>query len=247
MSLNAWAVVPAGGSGERFSPTQNKLLVPLAGKPVLLRTLEALAAAQHIEGIVVAAHARALEAYQALIKETDAFLKPIHWVEGGDTRRASVYQSLLALPPEAEIVAIHDAARPLISPALIDQAIIQVQETGSGVVVAVPILDTVKRVKTSVLHESLVIAETVDRQSLWRAQTPQVFPVQQILQAHRQVPAAVEVTDDAQLIEHSGLGTVLLLEGDARNIKITTLADLKMAEMFELENPQSVSQITSSC
>lgn len=232
MTREAWAVLPAGGTGERFAAGQNKLTCLLQGIPVLVRTVSAMMAASKIRGVVVVAHPKHQEIYRELISTQTTLEKPMLWTEGGPTRRESVYRGLLALPPSATIASIHDAARPLISPDLIDKAITAIEEGASGVVVSLPIRDTVKQVNTD-----LVVSKTLDRSILWRAQTPQVFETQIILQAHQAVPLETLVTDDAQLLEISGVASVQVLEGDERNLKITTTTDLMIAEAFLASPP----------
>lgn len=224
MPGETWAVVPAGGSGTRFSDTQDKLLADLGGMPVLIRTLQAVFAFDGLHGLVLVAGAHSLDPYQALLSRHLPGA-PIVYATGGANRRESVYNGLLALPEQAEIVIIHDAARPLIRPEVIEQAVLRVPEGAAGAVVAIPVHDTVKQAKP----EGAFIHQTIDRASLWRAQTPQVFRKQVILKAHQAIPAGHIITDDAQLLELAGLGEVCLVEGSAFNIKITTPEDLLLA------------------
>lgn len=222
-----WAVVPAGGSGSRFSDTQDKLLVPIAGKPVLVRTISALLACPVLQGIVVVASEPNLPIYQALLTEAfpDANLR---FMLGGSSRRTSVYQGLLTLPDTVERVIVHDAARPLIQPDTLRQAIDAIEDGTVGSIVALPVVDTVKQARPGTLE----ISQTVERETLWRAQTPQVFRFDALLQAHRQIPAHIEATDDAQLIEMAALGPVRIVPGPERNLKITSPADIPLAESF---------------
>jgi 2-C-methyl-D-erythritol 4-phosphate cytidylyltransferase len=222
-----WAVVPAGGSGSRFSQQQDKLLAELVGRPVLIHTVQALLSAPSVDGLVLVSSDMNQAAYQTLIRQwlPDA---PVHFAIGGDTRRDSVFQGLLALPGEARIVLIHDAARPLIQPEIVEASITAVRQGNSGAIVAVPIHDTVKQTAS----DNRTIAQTLDRSRLWRAQTPQVFDKARLLQAHQHIAPDTPVTDDAQLMELAGLGPVTVISGDERNLKITTPTDLLMAEAF---------------
>ena len=223
----AWAVIPAGGTGTRFSPDENKLLVLLHGVPLLVRTLQAVLAASCIQGVVLVCHPAYQVQYQALLAQwlPDA---PICFTSGGSTRRDSVYQGLLALTEDVTVVAVHDAARPLIAPEIIELAVATVQNGHAGALVAVPIQDTVKQVDPATRQ----IQTSLDRALLWRAQTPQCFDKARLLQAHHQVSPDTPVTDDVQLMELAGLGPVVVVPGDERNLKVTTPADVCLAEAF---------------
>jgi 2-C-methyl-D-erythritol 4-phosphate cytidylyltransferase len=222
-----WAVVPAGGNGSRFSEKQDKLLVSLAGKPVLLRTISALLQCLDIHGVVIAASESQLNNYQALLSAHFPLEKFIFTI-GGTSRRASVWQGLLALPPGVQTVVIHDAARPLIQPELIQQAIQTVQEGALGSVVAIPVVDTIKQINAG----TLTIHQTLTRSTLWQAQTPQVFQLTALRKAHQHVPETIAVTDDAQLLELAGLGPVQIIQGSESNLKITNREDIPLAESF---------------
>lgn len=227
---DTWAVVPAGGSGTRFSSTDDKLLADLYGQPVLCRTLDALIQAPSIAGIILVASAQNQAFYQERVSQAwyHFFSRalPIQVVLGGRDRRESVFHGLQALPASASFVAVHDAARPLIQPNRVEEAIQQVRaQPTQGVVVGIPVYDTLKRVDLTDGH----ILETLDRRPLWRAQTPQVFSVPLLLQAHQRASLAETFTDDAQLVEATGVGTVVMTQGDERNLKITTAEDLRLA------------------
>ncbi len=234
-----WAVIPAGGSGTRFSVLKNKrndkLMLPLKGVPVLARTVARLFEAVCISGVVISARPHCIEAYRQML-EAQGFKKPIRWVEGGDTRRESVYRGIQALPDEVSVVAIHDAARPLVDPQRVDEV---VQTVCSGVgkrsglfgaFLAVPVQDTLKERDP----ESGKI-RTVDRQRFWRAQTPQVFDKEAILKAHESISADTPVTDDIQLMELLEMeeeSRIQLVKGSESNLKITTPDDFRQAEAW---------------
>jgi 2-C-methyl-D-erythritol 4-phosphate cytidylyltransferase len=222
-----WAVVPAGGSGTRFSGSEDKLQAELAGEPVLVRTIRALFSAPSIAGIVLVSAIEKQARYQAMIEQHLGSVN-LRFAAGGRDRRESVLNGLLALPGTVEVVAIHDAARPLVQPTVIEQAVSEVMSGQAGAVVAVPVVDTLKQAEAG----SMNIGRTVDRAQLWRAQTPQVFRREVILRAHRAIPSETPVTDDAQLMELAGFGPVVLVPGDERNLKITTPADVALAEAF---------------
>ncbi len=233
MTHETWAIVPAGGAGRRFSRTHNKLLVPLGGVPLLLRTISSLMAIPSLDGIILVSHPQHQAAYAKQLK-TLQLEKPIRWAKGGPSRRDSVYNGLLALPESASIVLIHDAARPLVPPPLFEQVIGMVASGSPAVVVGIPIRDTVKKVQFEPMPRPghYAIQDTVDRSNLWRAQTPQVFDKALILQAHQSVAMSESVTDDAQLFELAGLPPVTMVEGTEHNLKITTPQDLQWAEIL---------------
>lgn len=229
-----WAVVPAAGTGQRFSPDEDKLLADLDGKPVLYRTIDALLNARSIAGIVIATSPERQDVYHTILSGIQT-LKPVRWAVGGDTRRDSVIAGVLKVkelaPDHAEWVAIHDAARPLILPGTVDEAVKLAETQQCGVFVGIPVVDTVKQVDDS---DPLcpAVQSTVDRRRLWRAQTPQVAPVEALLQANGQVPYQTPVTDDVQLLELTGLAPVRCVPGRPDNLKITVQEDLLLARWY---------------
>lgn len=232
MSENAWAILPAAGSGERFSKSENKLLAPLGGLPVIVRTLKAVLSADKIDGAVVTTAAHSCDDFRDLFDRYE-LEKPVLVTPGGNSRRESVFAGLQELPPNIKLVAIHDAARPLVNPEKLDDCIQQLQLEKSrlvGVIMAIPVHDTIKRSRD--IADMPQIEKTLDRSNLWRAQTPQVFWRDPLTQAHLSVHPELTITDDAQLIEIAEAGAISLLIGEARNIKITTRDDLFLAEAF---------------
>ncbi len=149
-------------------------------------------------------------------------------VDGGETRSASVANALALV--ETELVAIHDAARPLLTPELVDGVIaaLEADPAAAGAIAAVPVTDTIKRADRG------VVAETLDRDVLWAAQTPQVFDAAALRTALAEAPTGLEPTDEAMLVEGSG-GTVLLHPTGAENLKVTTPFDLALAERLLAE------------
>jgi 2-C-methyl-D-erythritol 4-phosphate cytidylyltransferase len=147
---------------------------------------------------------------------------------GGRHRGESVYNGLEDLPSECEVVVVHDAARPLVSNETINRVIDEARQ-GRGAVAALPVADTLKRADSSGK-----IVETVDRFGLWRAQTPQAFPRQVLMRAHREARQADRVaTDDAALCEQIGL-SVIVVRGSERAIKITEESDFALAEALSI-------------
>ena len=209
------AIVVAAGTGSRAGG--NKQWRTLGGKPVLRWSVEALLDAG-AEVIVVTAPDAGDQAAEAL-----AGLSGWRTVEGGETRADSVRNGLNALTGAPDqVVMIHDAARPMLSRAVIDR-LLTALDTAEGAMPALPVADTLKRGADG------AITETVDRADLWRAQTPQAFRRDRLLAAWARWPADQTPTDDAAVVEHDG-GRVALVEGDARLMKLTFPEDFEMAE-----------------
>ena len=215
------AIVPAAGSSRRMGEV-NKLMAPLLdGVPVLAWTLRALNEAELVDEIVVAVREEDLLSTGDLCK-IYGISKPVKIVRGGDTRLDSVLAASLECREDAAFLAVHDGARPLASPALIDRTIALARRTNAAAP-AVPVKDTVKLVRDG------VVVSTPPREDLRAVQTPQVFEASLLraaLQAARDAGGAV--TDDCAAVERLGK-EVHLTEGDYENIKITTPEDLLLA------------------
>lgn len=205
--MEAWAVVVAGGSGTRFG--HPKQWAALGGRPVLDWAVEAAAAT--CNGVVVVVP---VDAVDRVCPGAAAV------VAGGSTRSASVRAGLAAVPPSADVIVVHDAARPLARPALFTAVMDAVGAGASAAICAVPLTDTVKRVIDGVVHE------TLDRSSLVAVQTPQAFRAEVLRRAHAGEPDA---TDDAALVESLG-ERVVVVAGDPVNRKLTDPLDLVVAE-----------------
>jgi 2-C-methyl-D-erythritol 4-phosphate cytidylyltransferase len=208
---DVWAIVVAGGSGSRFGDAAPKQFLDLAG----LRLIDwALAAASAACGDVVAVLPAA---------HLDATLAPgVVAVAGGSTRSASVRAGLEAVPADAAVIVVHDAARPLADPALFERVIAAVRAGADGAVPGVPVADTIKRVDPS----GGLVLETLDRSALRAIQTPQAFAGGALRQAHT---GGADASDDAALVEAAG-GRVVVVEGDPSNLKVTGPDDLVRAE-----------------
>ena len=192
----------------------------VAGRPLIAWCLDAFAAAESVGAVVIAVPPGHEPEFAALAPGAVV-------VAGGKTRSQSVGAALEHV--ESELVAVHDAARPLVTAGLVDTLVARLaaHPDASGVIAAAPLADTVKRA-TGIDPESLTVAGTESREHLWAAQTPQVFRTDELRVAHAADPArAASATDDAALVEAQG-GTVLILEAPARNLKITTPADLEV-------------------
>lgn len=217
----AAVVVPAGGEGLRMrTDGVRKQYLELAGEPILLRSLRVFLDHPAFQWIVVALPADDMAAPPLFLPQG------VTVVAGGETRGDSVRFGLEAVPDAAQVVLIHDAARPLVTRVVVDR-VLEAAETGVGAVAAVPVADTLKRV-----GEDRRVFETVDRAALWSAQTPQGFPRPMVVDAYRRAAEeGVAATDDAALVERYG-GRVVVVNGDVRNVKVTRAEDLALAETF---------------
>ncbi len=218
------SVVPAAGRGTRLGLNLPKALIPIAGKPMIVWTITALEQTPIVDAIVIIAPSEFIGEFEHLRSE-NKWRKVVAIVAGGNDRQQSVWNGLQAMPSETEWVIVHDAARPLVKPSLIVSVWEAAQEIGTAAIAALPCSDTVKRTLDGVL-----IAETLDREQIWLAQTPQVFAADLLKEAHEQaLKDGCSATDDAMLVERLGVPIRLVL-GDPTNIKITHPVDLALAE-----------------
>lgn len=215
--MSVAAILLCAGRGERLGAGVEKALAPLAGRPLFLWSLESLERCAAVEAIVVVGPVRRLQ--EALAAAGFAPAKVVGWTEGGRERQDSVARGLRALPGGHDVVAVHDAARALVTPELIARVVGDAVAHGAAIA-AVPVADTLKRVALG------RVEDTVPRAALWCAQTPQVFRRDWLEAAHGQSRSAA--TDDAALVEALG-HPVRVTEGDALNFKITTARDLALA------------------
>jgi 2-C-methyl-D-erythritol 4-phosphate cytidylyltransferase/2-C-methyl-D-erythritol 2,4-cyclodiphosphate synthase len=216
-------VVVAAGSGTRLGGSEPKAFVALRGVPILERALRGVFDSIEPAQVVVVAPDSHLKAAQAIAaRVAGAASSSITVVSGGATRQASVAAGLAALTAEVDTVLVHDAARALTPPVLFDRVARAVRSTGGGVIPALPVTDTIKRVGADA-----VVLGTVDRSDLVHVQTPQGFPRGDLDVAY--AGAAEEHTDDAALFAAAGR-SVTVVEGEARAFKITTAWDLRRAE-----------------
>ena len=214
-------LIAAAGSGRRMGADRNKLLLPLAGRPLIAWTLEAALRAERISWIGLVGQEVDRPAILSLVENAQ---KTVVWIQGGDTRQESVLRGLDALPPQANHVLIHDGARCLAEPDLFDRCAAALEQ-GAALIAATPVTDTIKRVDADGL-----IVETPLRSELWAAQTPQGFVVDQLRQGHAEaLKQGWSVTDDASLYERLGW-PVRVLDAGPSNIKVTTPFDLTVAE-----------------
>ena len=217
-------VVPAAGRGKRLGLGPAKALRPLGGVPMLVLAVRALAEARGVDVVVVAAPPDDRAEVQALLSAYDIGTEVVI-VPGGATRQESVRRALAALPPEVEIVLVHDAARPLAPSELADAVVQAVRDGYDAVVPALPVADTIKRV-----DEAGRVLETLPREQLRAVQTPQGFRRQLLADAHAAAPPAdPTLTDDAGLVERIGV-VVHVVPGHPEGLKVTRPIDLVFAE-----------------
>ena len=215
------AIILAGGSGRRFGADGGKQMVGIDGHPMLSWSLSAFDFVEDIGLIVVVCPKERMEEYRTRAIEPYPFVTPIALAPAGDSRQESAFNGLEATPEEFEFVAMHDGARPLITPALIEHTINTLKGTidADGAIVATPAIDTLKVVQNG------AIVGTPDRTMFWNAQTPQVFRAG----VYRRAQAGALRdgflgTDDSSLLERMG-GKVLVVEGKRDNIKLTVPED----------------------
>ena len=222
--MQVGAVIPAAGLSKRLGTRRRKPFVRLAGRPILAWTLQALEAVSLLKEIVVVAHRKDLKGVCTMIRGLK-LSRPVKVVPGGSTRMESVFQGLRALSPAIRWVAVHDGARPLVTPDLIRRTIQAARKSGAAIA-AVPVVPTIKEAR------GRWVAATLNRSRLWAVQTPQVFRRDWLERAHQRGRAnGVEATDDAALVERLGC-RVRIVPGFPRNIKITASEDLAIAEVL---------------
>jgi 2-C-methyl-D-erythritol 4-phosphate cytidylyltransferase len=226
-------VIAAAGSGERLGAGGPKAFVPVAGRPMIEWSIEAFRACERVHSIVVAAP----PGHVGDLGDHDLTVVP-----GGATRAESVANALEAVG--TEYIAIHDAARPLLTPELVEDLVadLDADEKAAAVIAAAPVNDTIKRAGESSRQKGpseeqnrqLTIEATEDRSRLWRAQTPQVFRTDRLREALAAAERPEEATDESMLVEAGG-GTVLIHPVAEQNLKVTTHLDLRVAELLLAE------------
>ena len=215
-------ILAAAGKSSRFrDPHYKKPYAPLDNRPVWLHSAERFVNRDDVKQLIVVISPDDRELFQTKYAANVAILG-LDIVEGGAERQDSVASGLARVKPDSDFVAIHDAARPCLANEWIDRVFAAAEKTGAAIL-AIPVRGTLKQV-----GKDGVIRETVAREQLWEAQTPQVFRRQLLLDAYAQ-RGSLSVTDDAQLVERLG-HPVTVIEGSPINVKITTKEDLRLAE-----------------
>lgn len=228
------AIILAGGTGSRMGSKTTKQMMQLAGKPLIIHTLLAFEESEYIDEIIIVAKSEERDSYDMILKDYK-ISKVSHIVEGGATRQESVLKGFEKVPDKADHIAIHDGARPLITPAQI-KAVVLAAYDYKAAAAAAPAKDSVK-----VANISGMIDYSVDRKTVWLMQTPQVFYAN-LFRASIYTAAKdkFEGTDDAQVAEHAGFSTKLVNTG-YENIKITTPVDLLIAEAILKQRKEEAS------
>lgn len=224
MENRNFAIILAAGRGTRMNQTINKMYLPLKGKPIIAHTLEAFYSLDIVQGITLVVSPGEEELMREKVLDIYPPKKPIKLVQGGAERQHSVYNGLKELPSDTQLVAIHDGARPLITPQVIERSF-EVAKRWGAAVAGMPVKDTIK-----VVDSNDRVKDTPDRSYLWLVQTPQTFRYSLIMEAHKR---AIEdnflATDDSALVERLGK-EVYMIEGGYENLKVTTPEDIAIAE-----------------
>lgn len=221
--MRTLAIVLAGGAGKRMGSSTSKQFLLLDNKPILVHTLQVFQECKPVDGIYLVVNHRDLPLIQEEILETYHFSKIMKLVIGGRLRQDSVRNGLEAIDEPCDVVVIHDAARPFVSPAFVEKSIF-LMEMFDAVVPAIPARDTIK-----VISKEGFVLKTLERDALWHIQTPQTFKYDLIAKAYREGMAKkLCAYDDSTFIEHLGK-KVKVVEGSPYNIKITTPEDLLIA------------------
>ena len=224
--MSVWAILVAAGRGERLGLDRPKAFARLRSRPLLAESLERLDESEWVDAIVVAAPS-GWEEPATLLAEELGCGKVVSCLAGGPSRAESVRLALAAVPEDAAVVLVHDAARPVLPAEVIERVLAPLSEGWDGVVPALPIADTVKRVERD------AVVETLDREELVAVQTPQAF-VAPVLRGALAGDVS-EASDCASLVERAG-GRVRIVPGDPRLLKVTEASDLEQVERLLAES-----------
>ena len=217
-------IVVAAGTGSRFGYERNKLFYPLCGEPVLTHTLRHIFAARSVSEVVIV-HSRVDEKEIRRLVDDLHPIQPVRYALGGAEREDSVYNGLMAVSRDVDVVMVHDGARPFAGPDWYDQGA-AMMETARAAIYGIPLKDTVKvRGDDGRLH-------TLNRSRLVAAQTPQIFHRDLLMEAHEHARTeGIQATDDASLVEALGV-PVVILEGSEKNRKVTTRDDIPILSLY---------------
>ncbi len=224
-------ILPAAGQSSRFRDKEKKPFAVLDGRAVWLRSAELFITRSDVCQCIIVVAKNDQELFRRRYGANLAFMN-VQIADGGTERFESVANALALVKPEADFIAIHDAVRPCLTDELINAVFAEAEKSGAALL-AIPVADTVKRVDAQ-----RQVQETVSRQGLWLTQTPQVFRRDQLTAVYAQrSQASAQITDDAQLVEAAG-HKVHVVEGSSTNLKITTKADLYLAEAVLKSRPK---------
>ena len=229
-------IFPAAGQGKRMKAGVNKVFLELAGHPMLVRTLRRFSAVPEVGELIVVVGEDEIATVSRLLAHVNG-LKPYHVVAGGAERQYSVWNGLKRAADDADVILVHDAARPLVAARTIEAVITVAREHGAAIA-AVPEKNTIK-----VVSEAGIVQSTPVRSTLWAVQTPQGFRKDILIEANEKAEADGFLgTDDASLVERLGR-PVRVVMSDYSNIKVTTPEDLLIAEAFLRQAHGSVSEL----
>jgi len=239
MKNSVIAIVPAAGLGKRFGEGTNKPFANLGDKPLIIWAVEALQVLPEITEIIPAVKETDIGLCRRLFEDY-SITKIRRIAAGGRERQDSVLNGISLIQDRTAIVLVHDGVRPLIEPSVIKKVLQQLNDC-DGVVVGVPIKDTVKEVTEG------VVRRTPERNTLWAIQTPQAFHFQALYDAYKKAAAdSFYATDDSALVERNG-GKIKVIQGSYTNIKVTTPEDLLIAEVFlKMRRSESCGQVLAT-
>jgi 2-C-methyl-D-erythritol 4-phosphate cytidylyltransferase len=225
------AILPAAGLGTRMGAETPKQFLELDGVPIAILSLRRIAACPLVTHIIVATRPDVVEKLESRIRQEN-FKQPVRVIPGADSRQGSVAEALKLIPNDVELVLVHDAVRPFVSPEHVTRVIEEARRCKAAIV-GIPAMDTVKEVKRASLPEDVaLITNTVPRERIVLAQTPQVFDTRLLKEAFARAEAdGVNASDEAGLVERLG-HDVHVVHGSERNIKITKPADMELARFY---------------
>ena len=224
MGKKIQAIIPTAGVGARLKSKTLKSLIEIQGCPLFIHTLAAFEKSRSIKDVVLVVHPAHAKVFEKLLKK-HKITKVKKIVSGGATRRESVFAGIQALDADTQIVLVHDGARALITPALIDRCVKEAQAQ-PALITGVKVKSTIKRIDT----KTAIVEETLPRDQLVEVQTPQVFHRDVLVRAHKESKLK-DPSDDAVMVEGLGIA-VKVIEGDYQNIKVTTSEDVQIAKIF---------------
>ncbi len=216
--MKAQAIIPTAGMGTRMGSAIPKTLMAINGVPLIIHTLRVFEQCEAIDAVILVVHQDFAEDYRQAVDKF-GITKIKEYITGGQTRCQSVGNGLSYLDDDCDVIVVHDGARPLVTPKLIERAI-GMCSVEKAVVVGLPVKQTIKKVSVN----EAIVEKTLNREELWEIQTPQVFQKEVLMDAYEQTDN-YEATDDASLVERIGI-KVKVIEGDYMNVKVTTPEDL---------------------